>query len=170
MPLAVNIDKMRKDYENWLRVIVLINYAGKRLCYEILHVRENLPCDGAQLYCELEPYKNSMDYQMHEEILFPSNKVVDEKTFGLVVYAMIIYHMFDDKYEKLLDDVGDMRNEIFYMQHESICQADFEQLWNEACDMLCKHGFDVELLKTLKTSDLFSVEEYRGILEFISFL
>ena len=160
---------MRKDYENWLRLVVLINYVGKRLCSEILHVKEHLPCNGAQLYCELEPYKNSMDYQMHEEILFPSNKVIDEKKFDLRVYAMIIYHMFDDKYEKLLDDVGDMRNEIFYMKHESICKMDFEQLSKDTCDMFHKHGFNIELLKTLKTFDPFSVEVCRGILEFISF-
>ena len=164
-----NAVKVRKDYENWLRVVTLINYAGKRLCYEILHLKEYLPYDGAQLYWKLERYKNNMHFQMHREILSPPSKIIDEKKFDLLVYATIIYYMFGDKYEKLLHDVGDMRNEIFHMQHESICKAEFEQLWNDACDMLLKHDFNVNSLKIMKTYDLFSVEEYRGILEFISF-
>ena len=153
---------MRQHYENWLRVVVLINYAGKRLCYEILHVKEELPCDGEQLYCKLEPYKNKMHFQIHAEILCPSNEVIDEKKFDLLVYRTVIYYMFGDKYKKVLRDVRNMRNEIFHMQDESICKADFEQLWNGACDMLLEHDFDLELLKILKTCDLFSVEEYRG--------
>ena len=165
----VNTDKIRKDYENWLRVIVLINYAGKRLCYEILHMKEDLPCDGGQLYWKLEPYKNKMHFRIHAGVLCPSNKVIDEKKFDLLVYATLIYYMFGDKYEKLLRDVGDMRNEIFIMQDESICKADFEQMWSDACNMLLKYDFDIELLKTLKTCDLFSVDEYRGIFEFLLF-
>ena len=74
---------MQKAYENWLRVVVLINYAGKRLCYKILHVKEHLPCDGGRLYHKLEPYKNKMHFQIHAEILCPSNEVIDEKKFDL---------------------------------------------------------------------------------------
>ena len=160
---------MHKDYENWLRVVVLINYAGKRLCYDILHVKEHLPCDGGELYCKLEPYKNNMHFQMIAEILYPSNKVIDENKFDLLVYAILIYCMFGDKYENLLHDVGNMRNEVFHMQDESICKANFEQLWNDACKMLHKHDFNMELLKILKTCDLFSADVYRGIVKFILF-
>lgn len=162
---------MHKDYENWLRVVGLIDIAGKRLCYEILHVKEQLPSDGGQLYCKLECHKNNLHYQCYEEILCPPNKVIDEKKFDLLIYTTIIYYMFGDKYDKLLDDVGDMRDDIFHMEHESICKADFEQLWNNVCCMLQKHEFhDMELLKTLKTCDPFSAEQGKGILEFISFL
>ena len=162
---------MRKDYENWLRVVGLIDYAGKRLCYEILHTKENLPCDGGELYCELERYKNNLHYQLYEEILCPSDKVIDEKKFDLLVYTTIIYYMFGDKYDKLLNDVGDKRDEIFHMQDESFCKANFEQLWLGACRMLDEHKFpNMKLLETLKTCDLFSVEEYKGILEFVSYL
>ena len=161
---------MRRNYENWLRVITLVNCAGKRLCYEILHINERLPCDGGKLYAELECYKNNMHYRMHEEILCPSNKVIDETKFDLLVYATVIYYKFDDRYEELLEDVGDMRNKIFHMPHELICQTELEILWDDACDMLRRHNFDTELLKVLKNCDLFSAEEYQGILEFVSFL
>lgn len=70
---------MRTDYENWLRLVVLIDSAGRRLCYEILHTKEQLPVDGAQLYCRLQSYKSNMHFQIYEEILSPSNKIIDEK-------------------------------------------------------------------------------------------
>lgn len=166
----VNEEKRHRDYENWLRVVVLINYAGKRLCHEILHLKEHLPCDGGQLYGKLEPYRNDMHFQIYEEILCPSNKVIDEKKFDLLIYATLICHMFGDKYKKLLHDVVNMISKIFHMQDKSIRKADFEQLWNDACDMLLKYDFDIDLLKILKTCGLFSKEEYRGILESILLL
>ena len=161
---------MRKDYENWLRLVVLIDYGGKHLCYKILHEREHLG-DGSELYQKLHDkiHKNKLHYRIHKEILCPSNKVIDEKKFDLLIYATVIHYMFGNKYKKLLEDVGDMRNEIFHMPDESICQADFEQLWTKVCNMLCKHDFHIELLKTLKTCDLFSVGDYTGIFGFISF-
>lgn len=154
---------MRRDYENWLRVITLIICAGKRLCYEILHMIEGLPCDGKELYHELECYKNNIHYRIHEEILSPLSKVIDETKFDLSVYATVIYYKFGDKYEELLEDVGDKRNEIFHMQDELIHSVDFELLWKDACNMLSKHNFNTDLLKILKDCDLFSAGEYQGI-------
>ena len=159
---------MYKKYKNWLRVVGLIQYAGKQLCHKILHIEEKIPCDGKEIYRRLERYKNNLHYKLYEEILCPPNKVIDEKRFDLLVYTTIIYYMFGDKYDKLLEDIGNMRDEIFHMQHDSICNTDFEQRWNEACYMLHEHKFDdIELLKTLKTCDPFSVEEYKGIMEFL---
>lgn len=77
--------------------------------------------------------------------------------------------MFGAKYKELIYDVRDMRNKIFHMKDVSICTTNFKQLWNKAYAMLWKHGFDIELFNVLRTCDLFSVEEYKGILEFLSF-
>ena len=153
---------MRTDYENWLRLVVLIDSAGRRLCYEILHTKEQLPVDGAQLYCRLQSYKSNMHFQVYEEILSPSNKIIDEKKFDLLVYTVVIQFMFGVKYKELLQDVRDMRNKIFHMKDVSICSTKFEQLWSDACNRLCKTGFHIELPNILRYCDLFSVEEYRG--------
>ena len=75
----------RKDFDNWLRLVVLINYAGKSLCDEILHEKETLPRDGAKLYYELKKYKNDMHYQIHKDILCPSDEVIDESKFNLMI-------------------------------------------------------------------------------------
>ena len=157
------------SYENWLRLVVLIDSAGKRLCYEILHKKEELPSDGAQLYSKLESYKTKMDYQIHEEILCPPSKIIDENKFDLLIYTVVIHLMFGAKYDGLIYDVRDMRNKIFHMKDVSDCTANFEQLWSEACAMLHKHGFNTKLLKVLKTCDLSLVEKYKGSLQFSSF-
>lgn len=101
------------SYENWLRLVVLIDSAGKSLCYEILHKKEQLSTEGAQLYLKLESYKNQMHYQIHKEILCPSSKVVEEDKFDLLIYSAVIHLMFGAKYDELIDDVRDMRNRIF---------------------------------------------------------
>ena len=157
---------MNEDYENWLRLVVLIDSGGRNLCYEILHTKENLPEDGAKLYCILQKYKERLYYQIYEEIFCPSNKIIDESKFDLLVYMTVISYMFGGKYEELLEDVSNMRNKIFHMEDISICTTDFERLWNDACAILCKPGIDIKLPNLLRTCDLFSDEEYKGISDF----
>ena len=36
----VKTNKMHKDYENWLRLVILNNSIGKRLSCEILHKKK----------------------------------------------------------------------------------------------------------------------------------
>ena len=157
------------SYENWLRLVVFIDYAGKKLCYEILHEKEQLPLDGAQLYLKLERYKTKMHYQIHKEILCPSSKIIDENKFDLVIYTAVIHLMFGAKYDSPIYDVRDMRHKIFHLKDISNCMANIEQLWNEASTVLFKHGYDVKSLNFLKTCDLSSLKECKGILEFLSF-
>ena len=75
--------------------------------------------------------------------------------------------MFGGRYEELLEDVSCMRNKVFHMEDVSICTTDFEGLWNDACAVLCKPGIDIKLPNVLRTCDLFSDEEYKGILYFL---
>ena len=149
--------------------MVLINFAGKSLCDDILHKKEQLPRDGAKLYSKLEKYKGKMAYQIHKKILCPSDEIIDESKFDLMIYAAVIFLMFGAKYKKLIYDVRDQWNEIFHMRDISICTGKFEQLWNDACDMLSGHGFDIKSISVLRTCNLSSAEECKGILEFLSF-
>ena len=156
-----------KKYKNWLRVVMLIDYAGKQLCSKILHTKAT---DGSYLYNILEKYKDNLQYQIHEEILCPPNKVINENEFDLLIYGIVIDFIFGDKYDKLLDDVIDMRNEIFHMQHELICTVEFEKLWQNTSNVLCNHGFDTKSLSILKTCNLWSDEGCKGILDFFIFI
>ena len=143
-----------------------MDFSGRSLCYEILHTKEKLPDDGAELYYRLEEHKDRMHYQIYEEILCPSDKIIDESKFDLLVYMTVICYMFGAKYQKILQDVNLTRNKIFHMEDLSICTTDFENLWNDACTVLCIPGIDIKLPNVLKTCDLFSNENYKGISDF----
>ena len=166
MPDIVETTKTRKDYENWLRLGVLVNFGGKTLFDEILHEKEKLPRDGCLLYSKLATHTNKLQYQLHEEILCPSNEIIDESKFDLKIYALVIYLLFGTKYKHLIYEVRDKRNKIFHMGDKLICEAQFDTLWNQTADMLCKHGFDIKSLDDLKTCDLSSAEDLKGILKF----
>ena len=147
--------------------MVLINYAGKVLCDDILHEKKEVTRKGADLYKKLKKYENEMDYQIHKNILCPSDKIVDESKFDLMIYAAVVNLMFGDtdEYDNLIDDVIDMWTKIFYMKDVSICTTKFEQLWKDACDMLTEHGFNKESHFVLR--NLSSNKEFKGILDFI---
>lgn len=159
---------MRKDYENWLRLVVLINYAGKSLCGKVLK-KERIH-DGAELYSKLEIHKDKIHFQIHEEIFCPSDKIIDETNFDLMIYGAAIHLLFGAKYKELIYEVRDRRNKIFHMTDESIYGAEFTELWSSASTMFMKYDFDIKPLDDLRTCDLSSVEELRDILEFSSFL
>ena len=155
---------MREDIENWLRMVYLLDTAGKRLCYKILHFKEGLPIDGGELYQKLKDYQNKMFYQINQEVLCPPNKVIDENKFDILVYKTVIYYMCGDKYDNILNDLRDMRSNIFHMEDELIRNTKFEELWDHACVMLRKHHFPVEeSLMFFKKFDFYKVEEYKGI-------
>ena len=158
--------KINADYENWLRLVVLIDSGARNLCYEILHTKENLPVDGAELYCRLQEHKERVHYQIYEEILCPSNKIIDESKFNLLVYMTVICYMFGVKYQNLLQDLSLTRNKIFHMEDLSICTKNFERLWNGAIGVLCVPGIDIKLPNVLRNCNLFSNEEYEGIPDF----
>lgn len=163
-------EENREKYEYWLRVVASIDHAGKKLCSDILHVNGRLPKDGKELYDQLEKYQKNFQYKIHEEILSPSDKFINEKKFDLLIYAIVIDSIFGDEYDSLLDDVGDLRNKIFHMEDKKICTTESEEMWGEASDVLCKHGFVTKPDNALKFPNLHSYEEYKGNSDFIYFI
>ena len=157
-----------RHYENWLRLVVLIDSTGRKLCYEILHKIEKLPEDGAELYSRLQEHKDRVHYQIYEEILCPSDKIIDESKFDLLVYMTVICYMFGVKYQKRLQDINVARNKIFHMDDLSICSKNFEKLWDDACAVLDVPDIDIKLPNVLKTCDLFSNENFKGISVFFN--
>ena len=155
------ISVLRKDYENWLRLAVLINTAGKNVCHKILYEGKKIT-DGKKLYSILQKYRSRISFQMYEEILYPSNEVTDESKFDLLTYTMIIRLMFGSEYKDYLRDMRDMRNKIFHIEDVSTCTKKFEQLWSDTCDIFGTRGFDMSHLNYLKTCDLLSIKCYRG--------
>ena len=44
------VDSPWKYYEKWLRLMTLIDYAGKKICHDLHFVTQGLPEDGKKLY------------------------------------------------------------------------------------------------------------------------
>ena len=139
------------------------------MCHGILHIKDGLPKDGAQLYQNLHSYIRQEDYLFHKEILCPSDKIIDESKFDLVMYTMLFQTIFGNKYKKLLQDVGTIRNNLVHMKHLSICAKECEELWNNECNYFSRIGFGIKSFGYLKTCNLFLVEGCKGILEILRF-
>ena len=59
-------NKLVEEYGNWLGLITFIDNAGRTLCENILHKRENVSDDGEGFYSILQKNKNRMPFQIHE--------------------------------------------------------------------------------------------------------
>ena len=153
-----------KDYEKWLRVATLIDFAGRNLCHTVLHTKEHLPTDGAKLYKELEVFKSKIcRYKDQQEILCPSNGITDERLFDLTLYTSIIDKKFPKKYDSLITDLRNCRNTEFHRGNKELSDSQFNQLWNDTTQMLQKHGFDIQLVHDLKTCDLSLDSQFKDI-------
>ena len=154
--------------EKWLRLVTLNNYAGTILCKDVLHTKEGLPLDGAQLYQILLVYKDQMKFNDQKEILCPSNGITDESKFDVTLYTSLIEVMFKSKYNRLIKDVRKNRNHIYHMANKDISESEFEKEWNSACAMLEGHGF-TESVEDLKNCNLFTIKKLKKIMDSIQF-
>lgn len=152
--------------ERWFRLVSLIDYAGRQLCKEVLHSKESFSRDGRQLYVELEPYKVKMQYREQKLILCPSNGITDETKFDIALYTSLIQVMFGSKYDALIKDLRDKRNELHHMANKNMSQSDFDKHWHSTWFMLKGHGFN-KVVADLKTGNLLSNRNLEKILGFI---
>ena len=160
------IKDIYQNSEKWLRLLTLIDYAGTQLYKEILHTKEGLPNDGAQLYRRLTVYKDKMQFNKEKEILSPPNRVTDENKFDITLYTNLIQVMFKSKYEALINDLRKKRNRLHHMANKDMSETDFESEWNSTCDMLQGYGFN-RPVKDLKIGNLLSNKNLKKILNFI---
>ena len=160
------IKDIYQNSERWLRLVTLIDHAGMHLCEEVLHTQEGLPYDGKQLYCRLKIYKDKMRFKDQKEILYPSNGITDETKFDIALYTSLIQVMFGSKYDALIKDLRDKRNELHHMANKNMSQSDFDKHWHSTWFMLKGHGFN-KVVADLKTGNLLSNRNLEKILGFI---
>ena len=161
--------KLAEEYRNWLRLFTFIDNAGRTMCQNILHEKENVPIDGKEFYSILQNYQKQMHFQIHKEILCPSDQFIDDSKFDLMIYTTVIQMMYGDKYKDVVQDLRIMRNQLGHMAKKSLSTEDFEKLWSRACSVFHKHGLkddDIKFLNDIKTWEQFSAEECKGILNF----
>ena len=162
--MAVAMDNLSQEYENWLRLIILVDFSGRNLCHNVLFVQEQLPTDGKLLYNELESV--SCHYNDQCEILRPTSGITNCDKFDVTLYTKVIKGKFGNKYDSLVNDLRDARNKLFHIGKKEIPDKEFNQLWKDTTDMLQKHNFDLALVDGLKTSDIFSHKQFRDIATF----
>ena len=156
---------MKEHYLNWIRLVVLIDSAGKQLCREILRKEKDFSFDDAKSYSELQNCEKTRHRQLHQHIIDPSNKMIDETQFDLADYIMLILSVFGSSYFELLHDVIERKNKIFHIEDLSECTKKFEQLLKDACNWFHANGIDEKLLSELKICDLLTIKECKGILK-----
>ena len=154
-----------QEYENWLRLMTLVDFAGRSLCRDVLFKLEKLSEDEVELFKVLEPLKSRIcHFQDQKEVLCPSTRKTDHSKFDLTLFTRIITVKYGNKYKSLVDDLRNARNKEFHKGDKSLSGSDFNQLWNDTSQMLVNHGFDPKLVKEVKDSDLFSHQKFRDIL------
>ena len=155
-----------QNNERWLRLVTLIDYAGLKLCKDVLHRKEGLPDDGAQLYCRLKDFKNKMQFKSQKEILSPPNGIIDESKFDITLYTKLIEVMFKPKYDLLIKDLRENRNVLCHMANKDISESEFEKKWKHVCEILERHDF-TEKVENLKNSNLLAIKKLGKILDSI---
>ena len=155
------MDNLRQEYSNWLRIAVLIDFAGRRLCHDVLFHKEKLPKDGTLLRKELEFLKLERLYDEQRQKLFPPNGITDYTTFDVTLLTRIIKSKFGNKYKLLVDDLRKARNTECHRGSKELSDIEFDQLWDEITDMLKQHHFDLQSIGDLKKCDIFANQLYR---------
>ena len=158
--------KIFEDSGNWLRLVTLTDYAGGNLCKEVLHIKEGLPTDGAELYQKLKDYNIKGLYRNQQEIVFPKNRKTDEGKFDITLFTNLIQQMFSTRHNDLIRTLRDIRNGLCHMSDKKISDSDFQKQWNSICAKLQKHGFN-ERVDELKNGHLPSMECVEKILKSI---
>ena len=154
-----------QEYENWFRLMTLVDFAGRSLCRDVLFNKENLSEDEVELFKILEPLKSRIcRFQDQKETLCPSTGKTDHSKFDVTLFTSIITVKYGNKYKLLVDDLRKARNELSHKGDKSISDFHFNQLWNDTSQMLVKYGFDPILVDELKEFDRVSLQKLSDIL------
>ena len=153
-----------QEYENWLRLVTLVDFAGRDLCRDVLFNKENKSEDEVELFKLLKPLESKIcPFKDQHKILCPSTGKTDHSKFDVTLFTNIIKVLFKDKYKSLVEDLKQARNRESHRGDKSLSDSDFNQLWNDTSNMLVSHGFESKLVDEVKECDLFSHQKFKDI-------
>ena len=159
--MASPVNSLWKCYEKWLRLMTLIDHAGKKICHDLLFITERLPEDEKLLYSFLK--NNEFDIKPNRDqrsILYPHNHCTDKSKFDISLYIRIIQGLCGSKYEKYLDNLRKLRNRLFHAGCTNFTEADFKMLWSDASNILKWYNFDMSSVAGLKDCEFSLPQEY----------
>ena len=153
-----------QEYENWLRLVTLVDFAGRSLCRDVLFNKENKSEDEVELFKLLKPLESKIcPFKDQLKILCPSTGKTDHSKFDVTLFTNIIKVLFKDKYISLVEDLKQARNRESHRGNKSLSDSDFSQLWNDTSNMLVSHGCESKLVDEVKECDLFSHQKFKDI-------
>ena len=163
--MASPIHSLWKCYEKWLRLMTLIDHAGKKICHDLLFITEQLPEDGKLLYKILKKYEFYIKPNRDQRsILYPHNRCTDKSEFDISLYIRIIQGLCGNKYEKYLDNLRKMRNRLFHTGCTNLTEADSKTLWSDASNILKWYNFDMSSVAGLRDCEFSLPQEYGKLL------
>lgn len=149
-------DKLSEKYEKWFRLTILLDFAGRKICEDVLFNIEKLPTDGVKLCNELKPIESKIcHFEEQLKVICPSNRISDHTKFDLILLTSIIHNKFGIKYKSFVHDLREALRNFFQRDGKLISDKEFDRLWNDTIIMLRIHGFDPKLVGDLKSSHAF---------------
>ena len=149
-------DKLSEKHEKWLRLIILVDFAARKLCEDVLFNKEKLPTDGVKLCCELKPIQSKIcHFEEQFKVLCPSNGISDYTKFDLILLIRIVHKKFGTKYKSLAHDLREVLKELFHRDNKEVSEKEFGRLWDDTILMLKIHGFNPKLVGDLKSCHTF---------------
>ena len=159
--MASYVDSLWKCYEKWLRLMTLIDHAGKKICHDLLFITERLPEDGKLLYKILKDNEFYIKPNREQGLfLYPDNHCTDKSKFDITLYTRIIQGLYGNKYVYYLNNLRKLRNKLFHTGSTNLTQADFETLWRDASNTLESYNFDMNSVAGLKDCEFSLPHEY----------
>ena len=61
-----------------------------------------------------------MHFQIHKEILCPSDQFIDDSKFDLMIYTAVIQTMYGDRYKVVVQDLRVLRNQSYHITKKII--------------------------------------------------
>ena len=145
-------------YRKWCRLVILLHEGGENLVKDILGQMGVDVTDGAKIYQKLKPHeKVILKTKPHylQRTLLPPSKVIDATKLDFSAKCHIIEVLDSKKQFPLIGELRNSRNDLFHMSvnERDMTEQQFTNHWDEISQLLTNFGYDIGILKGLKTDN-----------------
>lgn len=160
-------------FEKWCRLVILVQEGGESVCKHILHTEMNVPTEGGEMYKYLESYKDDIKkskmFSYQRKILLPDDGIIDTTKLDIPLFTYVIQILDKSKKYPSIENLRYKRNELFHMEEvqRNMTSKQFNGLWDEVAQLLNGLNFDMSLLNSLKSDNLFLNQHHKMILGYI---
>lgn len=156
-----------EQHQNWLRIVLCLDFVGLPALKRILHDEIGAPEDGKKLYIYLYQFKSSFEQEEisadQREKILPISKITDTDKFDITLYSLIINNIIKcnklkiQTNRKFIYGLKNFRNRIYHMGDKKMEEADFEREWSLVIRFFhCYNKFNTKSVTSLKTDSLIS--------------